>query len=206
MPRRRNQQWRGREHHPPYCTCDECQRRRLSKWRRGATQPDRGSSARRAGPSTRQARHNRSPGSGNTHRYPRRGPGFWQRVRWLAVRLVVLSVLVTAALIGYHAYSGAPLGPAIDMTTEDYRVAAACPTDPGTVFDFVGRPPYPDSRSNMSIRYSEGWEAQVCNGVLAYELPAEAGEGERPVQAVATVTEESGPVIIATATTDGHSN
>ena len=88
------------------------------------------------------------------------------------------------------------------MTTEDYRVAAACPTDPGTVFDFVGRPPYPDSRSNMSIRYSEGWEAQVCNGVLAYELPAEAGEGERPVQAVATVTEESGPVIIATATTD----
>ena len=130
----------------------------------------------------------------------KRGPGFWQKAKWLAVRLLVLAVLVTVALVGYHAYSGSPLGPAIDMMTEDYRVAAACPTDPGTVLDFVRRPPYRDNRTNMSVRHSEGWVTQVCNGDLAYEQPPKYDEREQPVQVVAAVTEESEPDIVSTAT------
>lgn len=131
----------------------------------------------------------------------KRGPGFWQKARWLAVRLLVLAVLVTAALVGYHAYSGSPLGPAIDMMTEDYRVAAVCPTDPGTVFDFVRRPPYPDDRSNMSVRYSEGWEAHVCDGDLVYDQPIDVAEAEHSVQIAAPVaTEVPAPASQATAT------
>ena len=131
----------------------------------------------------------------------RRRVYFWQKARWLAIRLLVLAALVTAALVGYHAYSGAPLGPAIDMMTEDYRVAAACPTDPGTVFDFVRRPPYSDERSNMSARYTEGWEVQVCDGVLAYQQPAENREVTQPVPvAVPVVTEMPAPNAKATST------
>lgn len=80
------------------------------------------------------------------------------------------------------------------MMTEDYRVAAACPTDPETVFDFVRRLPYPDNRSNMSSRYQEGWEGRVCSGDLAYQQPAENGEVTQPAQvAVPVVTEVPAP-------------
>lgn len=201
MPRRRNQQWRGRDNHPPYCSCVKCQRRRLGEWRRGATKSGRASSSLRSRSTNPRAAYSRSRGGVTRNRYPRRGRGFWHKARWLTVRLIVLAALVTAALVGYHAYIGAPIGPAIDMMTEDYRVAAACPTDPGIVFEFVRRLPYPDERSNMSSRYQEGWEGRVCSGDLAYQQPAENGEVTQPVQAaVPEVTEVPEPNAKATPT------
>ena len=93
-----------------------------------------------------------------------------------------MAVLVTAAVIGYHWYNGAPLGAAVEMMTEDYRLAAACPTETETVFDFLRRAPYPDNDSRMSVRYLDGWEAQVCSGDLAYDQSPDLAEVTEPAK------------------------
>ena len=133
----------------------------------------------------------RPPSSGySRYRQPRRGSLFWHRTRWLAARLIIIATLVTAGVIGYHWYSGAPLGAAVEMMTEDYRLAAACPTESETVFDFLGRASYPDNDSRMSVRYPDGWEAQVCNGDLAYDWSPDTAEAHQPTQTVAPVAAE----------------
>ena len=76
------------------------------------------------------------------------------------------------------------------MMTEDYRLAAACPTETETVFDFLGRAPYPDNYSGMSARYPEGWKAQVCSGDLAYDWSPDTAEANQPTQTVAPVAAE----------------
>ena len=91
-----------------------------------------------------------------------------------------MAVLVTAAVTGYHWYSGAPLGAAVEMMTEDYRLAAACPTETETVFDFLRRAPYPDNDSRMSVRYPDDWEAQVCSGDLAFDQSTDLAEVSEP--------------------------
>ena len=174
----RSDKRRTRSNRPSHGTGPPRSARTSSQSKRGPTQS--------ASKSTRA--RSRSP-----YWRTRRRAGFWRKARWLAVRLIVLAVLFTSALIGYHAYSGAPIGPAIDMMTEDYRVAVACPTDPGRVLDFVGRAPYPDERSNMSSRFLSGWEVQMCDGVLAYEQPAEDGESGQTIQTVTTLTKEPVP-------------
>ena len=120
----------------------------------------------------------------------KRGPGFWQKARWLAVRLVVLAILVTVGLIVFHLNSGAPFGAAVEMMTEDYRVAVVCPTETETVFTFLRREPYPDNNSGMSARYPDGWEAQVCNGDLAYDQSADPEEVMQQTQTAAPVVAE----------------
>ena len=97
-----------------------------------------------------------------------------------------MAVLVTAAVIGYHWYNGAPLGAAVEMMTEDYRLAAACPTESETVFDFLRREPYPDNYSNMPVRYPGGWEVQVCSADILYGQSTEKAEGEQPTQNLKT--------------------
>ena len=101
-----------------------------------------------------------------------------------------MAVLATAAVIGYHAYSGAPIGAAVVMMTEDYRLASVCPTDADTVIAFLGRAPYPDNSSGVSARHPDGWEEQVCNGDLAYDQSAEPTERTQPAQTAAPVVAE----------------
>ena len=142
------------------------------------------------------------PSSGySRYRQPRRGSLFWHRTRWLAARLIVIATLVTAGVIGYHWYSGAPLEAAVEMMAEDYRLAAACPTESETVFDFLGRAPYPDNDSRMSVRYPDGWEAQVCNGDLAFDQSTDIGEADQSAQTMAPIaTEVPAPDAQTTAT------
>ena len=233
-----------RSPHPLECTCVECQRRRLQQWKsaketRAAQRPSRTDSpkssksprsrksSKRSRPpepvagspkstkrsqspepstsSSQASRHppnrrqrppahkagTRPPSSGySRYRQPRRGSLFWHRTRWLAARLIIIATLVTAGVIGYHWYSGAPLGAAVEMMTEDYRLTAACPTESETVFDFLGRASYPDNDSRMSVRYPDGWEAQVCNGDLAYDWSPDTAEANQPTQTVAPVAAE----------------
>ena len=150
--------------------------------RRGSAQSSTGS--RQAGPGRRQSRRR------SRQWQARRNFGFWRKARWLAARLIVIAMLVTAAVIGYHWYSGTPLGVAVEMMTEDYRLAAACPTDPGAVLGFLGRAPYPDNYSRMSVRYPDGWEAQVCNGDLAYDRSTGLVGVPDPAQTVAPLVAE----------------
>ena len=76
-------------------------------------------------------------------------------------------MLVTAAVTGYHWYSGASFESALRMMTEDYRLAAACPTEMEAVLSFVHRSPSPDGYSPMSVRYGDDWVMQMCNGDIA---------------------------------------
>ena len=161
--------------------------------RRGSAQSSTGSQ--QTGPGRRQSRRR------SRQWQARRNFGFWRKARWLAARLIVIAMLVTAAVIGYHWYSGTPLGVAVEMMTEDYRLAAACPTDPGAVLGFLGRAPYPDNYSRMSVRYPDGWEAQVCNGDLAYDRSTGLVGVPDPAQTVAPlVAEVPTPAAQATAT------
>ena len=161
--------------------------------RRGSAQSS--TDSHQTGPGPRQSRRR------SRQWQARRNFGFWRKARWLAARLIVIAMLVTAAVIGYHWYSGTPLGVAVEMMTEDYRLAAACPTDPGAVLGFLGRAPYPDNYSRMSVRYPDGWEAQVCNGDLAYDRSTGLVGVPDPAQTVAPlVAEVPTPDAQATAT------
>ena len=161
--------------------------------RRGSARSSTGSQ--RTGPGRRQSRRR------SRQWQARRNFGFWRKARWLAARLIVIAMLVTAAVIGYHWYSGTPLGVAVEMMTEDYRLAATCPLEPETVFGFLGRAPYPDNYSRMSVRYPDGWEAQVCNGDLAYDRSTGLVGVPDPAQTVAPlVAEVPTPDAQATAT------
>ena len=167
---------------------------------RGSARPGRSASRPRRG-STQSASGPSRPRSRARGWRTRRGPGFWRKARRLATALLVIAALVTVAIVGYHAYTGAPIGAAVDMMTEDYRVAVTCPTDPGTVLDFVNRPPYPDDRSNMSARHSEGWVAQVCNRDLVYDQSTDVAETEHTAQTAGpVVTEAPAPDVQPTAT------
>ena len=87
------------------------------------------------------------------------------------------------------------------MMTEDYRLAAACPTESETVFDFLGRAPYPDNDSRMSVRYPDGWQAQVCGGDLAFDQSTDIGEADQSAQTMAPIaTEVPAPDAQTTAT------
>ena len=76
------------------------------------------------------------------------------------------------------------------MMAEDYRLAAACPTETETVFAFLGRAPYRDDYSAVSVRYEDDWEAQVCNGDLAYDQSIDIGEVDQSAQTMAPIATE----------------
>ena len=71
--------------------------------RRGSAQSGTGSQ--QTGPGPRQSRRR------SRQWQARRNFSFWRNARWLAARLLVLAILLTAAVIGYHWYSGARSGP-----------------------------------------------------------------------------------------------
>ena len=76
------------------------------------------------------------------------------------------------------------------MTAEDYQVAAACPTKPATILAFIGRTPYAEGDSRMSVRFGDGWEARLCSGDLLVDQPAEETE---PNQLAAPKVEDVPP-------------
>ena len=80
----------------------------------------------KSGGESRPSRQQRRP---SEWKQSRRNFRFWHGTRWLVVRLFVLSMLVTAAVTGYHWYNGASFESALRMMTEDYRLAAACPAE-----------------------------------------------------------------------------
>ncbi len=170
----------------------------------GPAQSRRGSRKRKGFRKTGPARSRRSTtqSSGRSdYRYPRRGFGFWRGIRRLVAALLVIAIIVTAAVIGGHWYNGATLGAAVEMMAEDYRLAAACPTEPETVFAFLGRAPYPNDHSAVSVRYPDDWKAQVCSGDLAYDQSADLAGVSGPAQTGAAMAgEASAPDAHATAT------
>lgn len=107
--------------------------------------------------------------------------------------LLVIAIFISAALVCSHTNDLDRVGTAFGMMVEDYRVAATCPTKPGTVIAFIGRSPYGTDDSRMSIRFADGWEAQVCSGDRAYEQPTGPGEVEEPTPAVTRVVAELSP-------------
>ena len=99
---------------------------------------------------------------------------FWRGVRWLAVRLAVLAVLVTAALTAYHWYKGATFESSVRMMTDDYRLVVACPTEAERIRDFVGRPPRTGGPAAMAASHGSDWVDQVCGGQLTSTRDHEA--------------------------------
>lgn len=96
----------------------------------------------------------------------------WRWVRWLGVRLLALVAIVTVAITGYHWATGASFSSAIQMLAEDYRLVAACPTEPGRIQDFVARPaPEDGDYIPLSASHGEGWEEEVCDGRLVFKDP-----------------------------------
>ncbi len=95
-------------------------------------------------------------------------------VRWLVIRLLVLAVLVAIAVTGWHWYGGASVESALRMVVDDYRLAAACPTELERIRDFVDRPAPANGYSPVSVRHGDSWEEQVCDGTLAFGSPAAA--------------------------------
>ena len=96
-------------------------------------------------------------------------------------------MLVTAAITGYHWYSSASFESALRMMTEDYRLAAACPTEMEAVLSFVHRSPSPDGYSPMSVRYGDDWIMQVCNGDIANDQSTDLAKVAQPTQVGAPV-------------------
>ena len=96
-------------------------------------------------------------------------------------------MLVTAAITGYHWYSGASFESALRMMTEDYRLAAACPTEMEAVLSFVHRSPSPGGYSPMSVRYGDDWVMQVCKGDIANDQSTDLAKVAQPAQVGAPV-------------------
>ena len=96
-------------------------------------------------------------------------------------------MLVTAAVTGYHWYSGASFESALRMMTEDYRLAVACPTEMEAVLGFVHRSPSPGGYSPMSVRYGDDWVMQVCNGDIANDQSTDLAKVAQPTQVGAPV-------------------
>ena len=184
---------RGR--HPATCTCAECtsaRRKRSrpspSRWP-GWSIPSRGSGPVKP-PVQKQSQPNlaqrprptihgrsRRPGPMDRmrwtfrrwrYRLSRWNRGFWGTLKWLAVRVVAMALLVTVAVIVYHWYDGAPLESAVRMTTDDYRLIFECPADYEVLLDFVRRPSPPEYYYRMRDRYGADWAQQVCDGDIAY--------------------------------------
>ena len=161
--------------HPAACTCVQCDTRRLG-------------------------RHPRE-----TPTYHVRGPrrrGFWGWIKWPATGLLVLAMLATVAAMGYH---GGSLSSAFTMTTDDYRLLAACPTEVEAFWEFFRRPAQEDYVP-MSERYGDGWTDQICNASASQQQSMPTPDTQAMVQAAieatvqAVTSSDTTPLPVAAAT------
>ena len=104
-------------------------------------------------------------------------------LRWLGLRLLAAAALLTLALTGWHWARGAPLGDALRMMADDYRLLAACPAEVGRVRAFAGRAAPDGGPASMAARHGDGWAARVCDGSLAPDAAATAGVSAEAVRA-----------------------
>ena len=81
------------------------------------------------------------------------------------VAALVILVLLTAGLAGFHWYNGASFESSIRMAFDDYRVAAEC-RDPDVILDFVDRSTLEASAISLAQRFGANWVGQVCRGSL----------------------------------------
>ncbi len=114
-------------------------------------------------------------------------------LRWLGPRLLAAAALLTLALTGWHWARGAPLGDALRMMADDYRLLAACPAEAGRVRAFAGRATPDDGPASMSARHGDGWTARVCDGSLAPDAAATAGVSAEAVRASPSPTPSPAP-------------
>lgn len=121
-------------------------------------------------------------------------------LRWLGPRLLAAAALLTLALVGWHWARGAPLGDALRMMADDYRLLAACPAEAGRVRAFAGRATPDDGPASMSARHGDGWTARVCDGSLAPDAAATAGVSAEAVRASPSPTPSPTPASSPTAT------
>ena len=125
--------------------------------------------------------------------------GFWDTLRWLALRTFMLVLLVTVAITAYHWYNGAPFESAVRMTGDDYRLIYGCPTEYEVLIDFARRPSPPDYYYRMADRYGDDWAEQVCGADLMYGesgSPTQATE-DRDASGAAASREPETPILLA---------
>ena len=143
--------------HPAACTCVECDTRRLGRRPRATT---------------------------TYHVRGTRRRGFWGWIKWPAAGLLVLAMLATVAAMGYH---GGSLSSAFTMTTDDYRLLAACPTEVEAFWEFFRRPSQQDYVP-MSERYGDGWTDQICNASASQQQSMPTPNTQATVQAAIKAT------------------
>ncbi len=181
--------------HPAACTCVECVRQRL-----GSTYGTTGSctcasceSRRGRQPGRPPIHHGGAPRKSKespVHYIAKKRRGFWGWTKWLVARLLILAVLSTAAATAYHWYNGAPLASAFTMTTDDYRLIAACPTEVEAFWEFFRRPSQEDYVP-MSDRYGDDWTEQICNAGAARQQSMPTPDTQAMVQAAIAATVQS---------------
>ena len=110
--------------------------------------------------------------------------GFWGWTKWPAAGLLVLAMLATVAAMGYH---GGSLPSAFTMTTDDYRLLAACPTEVEAFWEFFRRPAQEDYVP-MSARYGDGWTDQICNASASQQQSMPTPDTQAMVQAAIAAT------------------
>ena len=94
------------------------------------------------------------------------------------VAALVILVLLTAGLAGFHWYKGASLESSIRVAFDDYRVAAEC-RDPDVILDFVDRSALEAGAIGLAERFGANWVRQVCRGSLKL-LRMRPDSGEAP--------------------------
>ena len=110
--------------------------------------------------------------------------GFWGWIKWPAAGLLVLAMLATVAAMGYH---GGSLPSAFTMTTDDYRLLAACPTEVEAFWEFFRRPA-DDDYVSMSDRYGDDWTEQICNASASQQQSMPTPDTQAMVQAAIEAT------------------
>ena len=91
--------------------------------------------------------------------------GKWAKVLLGAATLAAgVALLVSAGLVPYHWYGGAPFADGIKMTIKDYLVAWECPRNGEMLADFVGRVPLGDDDLELRARLGDSWAEKICAG------------------------------------------
>ena len=122
--------------------------------------------------------------------------GFWGWTKWPVAGLLVLAMLATVAAMGYH---GGSLPSAFTMTTDDYRLLAACPTEVEAFWEFFRRPAQEDYVP-MSERYGDSWTDQICNASASQQQSMPTPDTQAMVQAAIAATVQAVTATDATLT------
>ncbi len=125
------------------------------------------------------------------------------RLLWnVSVRLLVVVaavvVLLTIVLSYYHWNKGTSVESALELTAQDYQLAAACPSRVGRILGFVQRPAL---KVEVVGVLGDDWKARICDGADLTELLLEADGGQ--ASPTPTAPPASGVAASPTAPTPG---